>query len=157
MGDSSYRDALSVLEKVLASAQGKKVSLEEVEAATGAPKHALVQSLIKALSEGNADSALAAIQQAAKAEVNMSLYLTLVLERMRLILLVRSAPELRREIQQELGADEYGEAEAIAQAKDSNLTHKTLLAFLDAASRMRFSPIPQLPLELAVLELSSSK
>ncbi len=157
MGDSSYRDALSMLEKVLASANGKNVSLEEVEAATGAPKHALVQSLIKALSEGNAEAALSAIQQATAAEVNMSLYLTLVLERMRLILLVRSAPELRKEIQQELGADEYGEVETIAQAKDTNLTHKTLLTFLDAASRMRFSPIPQLPLELAVLELTSAK
>lgn len=155
MGDSSYRDALSVLEKVLASASGKKITLEEVEQATGAPKHALVHALIVALSQGSQDGALSAITQAAKAEVNMSLYLTLVLERMRLVLLARHAPELRKEIQEELGVEEFAELEAVASEKESKLTHETLRTFLDAASRMRFSPIPQLPLELAVLELTS--
>lgn len=154
LGDSSYRDALSVLEKVLASASGKKITLEEAEQATGAPKHALVHALITALSEGNQEAALNAIQQAAKAEVNMPLYLTLVLERMRLILLARHAPEMRKEIQQELGAEDYAEIEAISSAKESKLTHGTLRTFLEAASRMRFSPIPQLPLELAVFELA---
>lgn len=156
LGDGSYRDALSVLEKVLASAEGKKVSLQEVEQATGAPKHALVHALVAALSEGNQEAALTAIQHAAKAEVNMSLYLTLVLERMRLILLTRNAPEMRKEIQQELGAEDYAEIEAIASKKDSHLNHQTLRVFLEAASRMRFSPIPQLPLELAVLELATA-
>ena len=156
MGDSSYRDALSVLEKVLASASGKKITLEEVEQATGAPKHALVHALVAALSDGNQEAALNAIHQAAKAEVNMPLYLTLVLERMRLALLIRNAPEMRKEIQQELGAEDYAEIESLAKAEDSKLTHRTLRVFLEAASRMRFSPIPQLPLELAVLELSTN-
>ncbi len=35
----------------------------------------------------------------------------------------------------------------------SNITHATLLAFLTAAERIRYAPIPALPLELAVLEL----
>ncbi|HEV7121326.1 MAG TPA: DNA polymerase III subunit gamma/tau [Candidatus Paceibacterota bacterium] len=156
LGDGSYRDALSVLEKVIASANGTKISREDAERATGAPKHALVQSLIVALSHGDQEAALGAIQAAAAAEVNMPLYLTLVLERLRLILLARHAPELRKEIQQELGADEYAELEVVASAKDSKLTHRTLRVFLEAASRMRFSPIPQLPLELAVLESAES-
>jgi DNA polymerase-3 subunit gamma/tau len=152
LGDGSYRDALSVLEKVLASADGKKVSLATAEATTGAPKHTLVQSIVSALAEGNQGAALAAIHEAAMAEVSMSLYLTLVLERLRLALLVRNAPELRADIKQELGAENYAELEQLAGA-DSKLTHETLRIFLDAAGRIRFAPIPSLPLELAVLEL----
>jgi len=155
MGDSSYRDALSMLEKVIASIEGKKITLEGTELATGAPKHVLVHALIQAVSEGNQEAALAAIQQAFSAEVNMPLYLTLVLERMRLVLLVRHAAEMRKEIKEELGAEEYAEIEAIASVPESKLTHKTLRVFLEAAGRMRFSPIPSLPLELAVLELAS--
>ena len=155
MGDSSYRDALSVLEKVLASATDKKVSLEETELATGAPKHALVHALIAALSAGNQEGALVAIGQAAQAEVNMPLYLTLVLERMRLVLLARHAPDMRKEMKEELGGEDYAELEMIAADKESKLTHQTLRVFLEAAGRMRFSPIPQLPLELAVLELAA--
>ena len=154
LGDGSYRDALSTLEKVCASMEGKTISLEDTERATGAPRHTLVHSLIKALSEGNTDAALTAISAASSADVHMPLYLTLVLERMRLVLLMRHAAELRKEIQQELGDEAYAELEAIASNKESKLTHQTLRVFLDAASRIRFSPVPSLPLELAVLECS---
>ncbi len=154
LADGSYRDALSVLEKVLASATDKKLSLAEVEHATGAPRHALVHDLVLALSDGKAEQALVAISSANAQGVDMNLYLTLVLEQMRTVLLVRHAPELRKDIQEEMGSDVYGETESLASAKDSKLTHETLRVFLDAASRIRFSPIPSLPLELAVMEVS---
>jgi DNA polymerase III subunit gamma/tau len=154
LADGSYRDALSVLEKVLASTTDKKLSLSEVEQATGAPRHALVHDLATALSSGNGEAALVAIASAGKQGVDMNLYLMLVLEHMRAVLLVRHAPELRKEIATELGSDVYGEVETLAGAKDSKLTHDTLRVFLDAASRIRFSPIPSLPLELAVMEVS---
>src|SRR3989338_85057 len=59
LADGSYRDALSVLQKVFASSPdlpggkaGKKLSREEVEKATGAPKREQVHSLINALAGG---------------------------------------------------------------------------------------------------------
>ncbi len=154
LADGSYRDALSVLERVLASSTDKKLSLEEVEQATGAPKHALVHALVSALSGGDTEAALVAVRKAGGQDVDMNLFLSLVLEMMRTVLVARHAPELRKELQGELGADVYGEVEVLASAKDSKLTHDTLRAFLDAASRIRFSPIPALPLELAVMEVS---
>lgn len=154
LADGSYRDALSVLEKVLVGASDKKLTLEEVERTTGAPKHALVHALVAALSAGNAGDALAAIKAAGKEGVDMQLYLTLVLEYLRTVLLARHAPELRKELAEELGEDAWKEVEAIANDTESKLTHNTLRAFLDAASRIRFSPVPALPLELAVMEVS---
>ncbi|MEK7510990.1 MAG: DNA polymerase III subunit gamma/tau [Patescibacteria group bacterium] len=148
LGDGSYRDALSVLEKVLASAQGKKISAEDAECATGAPKHALVLSLLQALSVNDTASALTAIRSAASSGVDMQLYLTLLLESLRHTLLIRHAPELKKELAEELGEDRYAELAAL------NVSHVVLARFLDAASRIRFSPIPSLPLELAVLELA---
>src|SRR6185437_858068 len=98
-------------------------------------------------------AALTALRKAADSGVYMNLYLSLVLDAVRAVLLVRFAPELRKELAEELGADEYKEIEALAAAKDSKVGHGTLKAFLDAATRIRFSPVPSLPLELAVLEL----
>ncbi len=158
LADGSYRDALSILEKVISSyaetTSHPKYDLELVERVTGAPKHTLVLDLVGALAAGSQSDALAAISRAAKEDIDMPLYLTLVLEQLRTILLARHAPELRKEIAEEVGADEYQGIEELATAGGSKLTHRTLRTFLDAASRIRFAPIPALPLELAVLELS---
>lgn len=153
LGDGSYRDSLSVLEKVLSQAADKKVSRKDAELATGAPQSELVHSLIIAIHEGSADAALTAIRKAAGESVDMALYLSLVLEEVRAVLLVRYAPELRAELKEELGVDAYADIEKVATAKDSRLTYQTLRVLLDATERMRFSPVATLPLELAVFEL----
>ncbi len=155
LGDGSYRDALSVLEKALASSTDKRLTREEAETATGAPRHALVHALIESLSNGDAAGALQGIASVSDNGIDMSLYLSLVLEYLRQILLLRHAPELRKVLTEELGEDAAADAIRLADATDSKLSHETLKAFLDAAGRMRFAPVPSLPLELAVLELSS--
>ncbi len=157
LAEGSYRDALSVLQKVFASSPDKKLTREEVEQATGAPKREQVHSLISALASGERDKALTAIEQAAKADADMRLFLELVLEAIRSTLLIRYAPELRASLVDELGADEFVALEKFAKQnvgrRTSYITHATMLAFLTAAERIRYAPIPALPLELAVLEL----
>ena len=153
LAEGSYRDALSVLEKVLASSKDKKITREEAERATSAPRLSLIESLASALHEGSPEKALRALKEAADQDVDMQLYLTLLLEYFRNVLLIRHAPELRKELARELGEDMYASLERLAAPPDSKLTHRTLKAFLDAASRIRFAPIPVLPLELAVYEL----
>ena len=156
LAEGSYRDALSILEKVFSVSKDTTISLEEAETATGAPKRSLVMALVGALSAGNGDGALTSIRKASGHDVDMQLYLTLVLEALRTVLLIRHAPELRKELAQESGNDEYAELEKIATDASSKINHATLRVFLEAASRMRFSPIPALSLELAVLELISN-
>ncbi len=169
LAEGSYRDALSVLQKVIAASRdtstslgaGKKLTREEVEQATGAPRreqvHALISALAAAPPAGGRGKALAAIEQAAKAGADMKLFLELVLASLRSALLIRYAPELHASLQSELGADEFSALEKFAQPNvgppRSHITHATMLAFLTAAERIRYAPIPALPLELAVLEL----
>jgi len=157
LAEGSYRDALSVLQKVFASSPDKKLSREEVEKATGAPRREQVHALIAALALGERGKALEAIEKATKAGADMKLFLELVLEALRATLLIRYAPELRTSLSDELGADEFSALEKFAQPNvgrsTSYITHTTMLAFLNAAERIRYAPIPALPLELAVLEL----
>ncbi len=157
LAEGSYRDALSVLQKVCAGAEGKSLSREMVEAATGAPRQEQVHALMSALASGERGPALAAIEKAAKSGVDMKLYLELTLVALRATLLIRYAPDLHPELLEELGADEFSALEKFAKPDvgrtTSYITHQTLLAFLTAAERIRYAPIPALPLELAVLEL----
>ncbi|MBI4065747.1 DNA polymerase III subunit gamma/tau [Candidatus Kaiserbacteria bacterium] len=157
LADGSYRDALSVLQKVLASPQSKTLTREEVEKATGAPRreqvHALIGALATAPPAGGRGPALSAIERAGKTGVDMKLFLELVLEALRATLLIRYAPELRASLESELGADEFSFSALEKFAAGKGITHATMLAFLTAAERIRYAPIPALPLELAVLEL----
>lgn len=155
LGEGSYRDALSVLEKVLASAADKKLTREVVEQATGAPRHMLVHELVAALARNDADVALATIAAAHAQGVDMHLFLSLVTEYVRTLLLLRHAPALKKELHAELGADAVADAEALLGQPEMRLSHTTLVALLDAAARTRFAPVPQLPLEIVVLELTS--
>jgi DNA polymerase-3 subunit gamma/tau len=183
LAGGSYRDALSVLQKVIAGTaptskvgaptgsvgDEKKITREVVEAATGAPRREQVHALIAALAQNDRGGALSAIEKAAKADVDMKLFLELILETLRATLLLRYAPELRASLESELGADEFATLEKFAAEKATpseagspggsrseplrGITHSTMLAFLNAADRIRYAPIPALPLELAVLEL----
>ena len=166
LAEGSYRDALSILQKVCVATEGKPsrpsgapLGREEVEIATGAPRREQVHALIHALAKGERGKALTAVEQAASTDVDMKLFLALVLEALRATLLIRYAPELRTSLRDELGADEFSALEKFAEGNPSTklgaggITHATMLAFLTAAERIRYAPISALPLELAVLEL----
>jgi DNA polymerase III gamma/tau subunit len=153
LAEGSYRDALSVLQKVFSAAEGKTLVREVVEQTTGAPKREQVHTLIAALAAGKCGAGLASIEQAAKSGADMKLFLELVLESIRATLLLRYAPELRTSLGSELGVDEFSVLQKFASEK--GITHTTMLAFLTAADRIRYAPIPALPIELAVLELFS--
>ena len=156
LAEGSYRDALSILEKVSSARSAKNITREETEKITGTPHRTLLFALVRALAEGNTAKALAALAQAAREDVDFTMYLTLLLELLRTIVLLQSAPELAATIRLEMSTDEFEELSAIAENPASNISHKTLLAFLDAAASMRFSPVPVLPLELAVLSLAKA-
>jgi len=157
LAEGSYRDALSVLQKVLGTSADTKLTRAEVEQATGAPRQEQVHALIAALAEGRRGTALTAIEEAARSGVDMRIFLEMALTSLRSVLLIRLAPDLRASLQSELGADEFATLETFTQPNvgftKSNITHQTLLAFLTAAERIRYAPIPALPLELAVMEL----
>ena len=119
LADGSYRDALSVLQKVFAATEEKSLDREIVEAATGAPQREQVHALIAALAAGERSKALAAIEQASKAGADMKLFLELMLEALRATLLIRYAPDLRTALADELGADEFTSLEKFAKERVS--------------------------------------
>ncbi|PIR82953.1 DNA polymerase III, subunit gamma and tau [Candidatus Kaiserbacteria bacterium CG10_big_fil_rev_8_21_14_0_10_56_12] len=149
LAEGSYRDALTILQKVLTTGE-KKLSRKMVEITTGAPRRELVHALVDALALSERGRALAAIEDAVRADIDLRLYLELVLETLRSVLLIRHAPDLAPRLREELGGDEFAILQKVAEQK--GITHATMLAFLTASDRIRYAPIPALPLELAVLE-----
>jgi len=160
LGDGSFRDTLGMLQKVIGSSKDKKLSIEEVELVTGAPRGSLINDFIKALDEKNAAAGLKAIQQASEQNIDMSVYLKLILYKVRAILLLKYSPDLKTMLQAEFSPEDFTFLENLTAKKtrlgevgDSNISSKTILELLNAQTLMRVSPIAELPLELIFANL----
>lgn len=151
LGDGSFRDALGMLEKVISSSADKKLIRAEVEAITGAPRAELVNSFIEHIIGKNADQALAILGKVSDNGISMDIFATLVLEKLRFILLVQHSPSSTTTLKERVSIDD--QEFIVAQAGKKSLTPEILAIFLEAADGVRRSSIPTLPLELAVVKV----
>ena len=155
LGDGSFRDAQGILQKVISGSKDKTISREEVELVTGAPKAEIVRTIIEAVANKNSAEGLSAIREANEANVDMKILGRLVLERLRLILLVRYAPHLEVSIKEEVGEDDWSFLKEFSGKKGQAINSLTLLEFLNAFDYLGRTAVPSLPLELAVIKLSA--
>jgi DNA polymerase-3 subunit gamma/tau len=149
LADGSFRDAQSILQKVLSSSENKVVEVSEVEMVTGAPSRALVFKLVGALAEGKKEDALAALLAASAQGVDMKLFLALVLDVLRATLLSLHAPSMKEHLKEQYGED----FDKLLAWGKGGVTLKTVSAFLVAHREIKFAAIPELPLELAILDV----
>lgn len=153
LGEGSFRDTHGVVQKVTGFSKDKKISTEEVEEVLGAPKGELVHSFIRALAEGDREKALRAVRSAEEENIDMRTYLKLVLHKLRLALLMRLAPNMRKEISEEVGEDEGKFLADIASSKSKHLTSASLRSLIQAYQELKSAAIPSLPVELALADI----
>ncbi len=154
LGDGAFRDALGILQKVLGSSAQKKITREEVEAVTGAPKASLINDFISSIGIKDLDKGFKTIKTAADQGLDLAIFLKLSLEKIRGILLLRYSPSLKEDIKAEYSEEDFDFLQDMANKKDSGINSKTIIGLLNAVEGMRYSPIPELPLELALMDLA---
>lgn len=154
LSEGSFRDAQGILQKILSASSDKKISIEEVEMVTGAPKGALVNACIEALAKKDANAALSAVQRAAQDAISMHVFLKLMLEKMRAILLLRYAPDMKDTVLSQYADSDQAFIQEMSGKAGSDINSKTLLLLLEAEERTAFASIPELPLEIAVAKIA---
>lgn len=155
LAEGSFRDAQSILQKILSSSSDKKVSVEEVVLVTGAPKVELIERTIVSLSKGSAEGALGAVAEAASANADMHVFVMLLVERLRAVLMLRYAPKVGEEMIADLTDTDQDFLRNLAKEKESKINSETLRKLIVAGVETAQAPVPQLPLELAIMELNS--
>ena len=153
LGDGSFRDTLGILQKVISTSADKKITAEEVETITGAPSRALVDDFITAIAEDKLDAGLAAVNKAAENNINMKMFLKLILAKLRFIMLLRFAKDMEADIKDEVDEDDFKFLKILSDPKNTKLSSATLSELLEAYSKLDFAYITQLPLELALIKL----
>ena len=151
LGDGSFRDTLGILQKVAGFSKDKKITRQEIEAITGAPGEALVNDFITALLSKNAELGMKAIGEAVKRDIDMKVYLKLILHKFRLLLLMKYAPLLGKKAAEELPESEKGFIEKTMKEHSQKITSMLLRELLQSYTDIGHSFIPELPLELALI------
>ncbi len=155
--DGSFRDALGVLQKVIMASGDKIGSADEVAAVIGAPKSGTMQQLVKALHEKDSEAALSAIEAAVQSNVDMKLFVRLLLDHVRAVMLLRNLPNKEKEILGAFGTEAQVLLKSFVTADTpSPLNSHLLLRLIDASQLISYSPIPQAPLEIVVLEMCAT-
>lgn len=154
LADGSFRDALGELQKVLNFSKGKKVTREDVEKITGAPKTTLVNDFISAIAQKDLEKGISAVRIASLANLDMKLYFKLIIQKFRMAIILRYAPKLKDEMMGDLsGADLEFLQGLVKEDKEGMLRSPALAILLEAYQNMDNAFIAELPLELALVKI----
>jgi len=155
LGDGSFRDAQSILQKVISSSKDNKISPEEVELVTGSPKAEVVNDFLRAIDGGDLELGLGAIKKAGKQNIDMLLFFKFVLHKMRAVILLRNLKSSETEISEEFTDTDFKFLKELADKKSSKINSDTLLTLLSYYDMAVKAYIPELPLELALSKILS--
>jgi len=153
--DGSFRDALGITQKVITASNDTKADADEVAAIIGAPKTKTLADVVTALNTKDVTLGLASVHAASGENVDMRLFMRLLLERVRLVMLLRNKAPLADTLLAQLPEEDQVSVKDMS-ASTGSLNSYTLVRLLEASEQMRFASLPQLPLEIAVMELTES-
>lgn len=152
LGDGSFRDTQSVLQKVFSYSKQGSLVYEEVSRVVGVPPKKIMQDFFIALVNKDMARLFEIIREAHVYTLDMKLFIKILIQHLRRALLLRYAPDMKDEMLKELGNDAQVYSELVKE-KEGMITSKTLEILLEAEQRQSKAFIPTLPLELAVIKL----
>ncbi|MFZ2205356.1 MAG: DNA polymerase III subunit gamma/tau [Minisyncoccia bacterium] len=156
LGDGSFRDTEGALQKVLNFSKSKKVNREDVEKITGAPKTTLVNNFISAIADKNLEEGIMSVQKASGENLDMKLYLKLIIQKFRMAIILKYAPKLEEEMMGSLSTVDLDFLKELVKKDKIGMLRSTQLSvLLEAYQNIDRAFVSELPLELALIEIIS--
>ncbi len=150
--DGSFRDALGVTQKVILSSGDDIGDSDEVADIIGAPRKEILNKLMDSLANKDLQSALKAVDEAVAVSINMKIFTRLLLERVRAVILLRYVPDQADKLLEGFGVEEQEKIRKYAKESATSIHSHLLVRLLDAALYNGLTDLPQIPLELALID-----
>ncbi len=148
--DGALRDAEVALTKIRTVVQTGVISTDQVNSILGLIPHAYHPQFLSALLNGDKQSSLMLIHQIHDAGMDLDHFAKEFLSFARKVLVSQINPATIAAFEGDAVANELGQFKAIDQQKLITI----ITAFTAARAQIKSSPIPQLPLELAVMQIN---
>jgi DNA polymerase-3 subunit gamma/tau len=149
--DGAVRDALSILDQIIHSSEDKKISPEQVREILGLPPLTQVQEIVGSFIAKDAKKGIGDIAKLAESGVDFYLLLAHLIEYVRSLLLLVSYPDAAKPPMSE--AEEGVMRSQLALISQVQCL-KWLSLLFQARENMKVSPVPSLPLEIALLNIT---
>jgi len=158
--EGALRDAESLLDQVLCfrgGDSGKEIKLEEVRDLLGIVDTNLVSQLVDFISQKKASEAIDFLNKTLEKSTDPKEFAKSLIRYLRQALLLKINPDLNNSIITGLTYEEQEKLLSQVKKFQEQELHHLIQVFLDAENKMRYSSIPQLPLELAIVEVLVEK
>lgn len=150
--EGSLRDAEGILGQIMA-VEDKEITRDEVERILGMPRRDSAKALFELIAKKDMKTALALIQEIANQGYDMSYFSKMLLQYFRTALFLKTDPALKKFIESDFLPDELEAIEKNLPAFSASDISRGLEVIFSNMAAFRRSPIPQLPLEITVVEL----
>ena len=153
LGDGSFRDTLSTLDKVISFSKDKKITRDEIATVTGSPKITLVEDFLQAIANTDSKKGYEVINLAVAENVDMKVYFKMILSHLRYALMLRYAPKMKSEIGENLSEHDLNFLLSLIENKPKTISSNSLSILLESYQTLRYAFIPQIPLEMALIKI----
>lgn len=153
LADGAFRDALGTLQKVISFSKDKEISLQEIEQVTGAPSDTLVNNFLNALAENDIEKGYSAIAKASSQNIEMAVYLKMILTKIRYALMIRYVPAHAKSLEHIISKADMDYLTSLVSSKPEHISSLALSVLLEAYQSLRNAVIAELPLEMALVKI----
>ncbi len=157
LSDGSFRDAYGTLQKVISFSNDFLISLEDIEEVTGSPNSVLVDEFLNAIAHKDIERGFITIKKASDQNIEMQVYLKMILAKLRYALILRYAPKMRSEIEGVLSEHDMTYITELIASKPEYISSGTLAVLLETYQSLRNAVINELPLELALVKILNER
>ena len=153
--DGALRDAEVALSKIQASADSiKAISVEDVNEILGLVSYKYFPEFVGYVLSNDRIKAMELIQKVYLSGTDMENFAGNLVEYARKVLMAKINPIVLASVNG-MNDEEVKNISSLSQSVDGQRLIKMIVSFSDARNQIKYSPLPQLPLELAVIELTS--
>jgi len=148
MADGSFRDAVSMLDQI--NTQGEKITLAQVEKSLGIVEHKVIENFLENIIENKPKKAVEIIENIYDQGFDLNIFLERLMQYLRYLLLTINGllPKSKMDKQS------IEVIKKITKQLDKNKLLAMINIFLQVGKDMKYAKIPQLPLEIAVFDLT---
>jgi len=154
----SIRDAESLLDKIISfSGPGKIIEKQTIIKILGNVENEVIIKFIGYLLEKDTKNAISFLNESIDKGVDVQQFIKVLNNYLREILLLKIDAKFEDSLTLVLSKEEREKIIEFAEKFSSEKIHECLQEFINAESKIRYSSIPQLPIELAIVELCQKK